>query len=41
LKRKLAKRLSEDRDKWWKTKAIELEKNMRRNNVEKVFEILN
>jgi hypothetical protein len=41
VKRKLTKRLSADREKWWRTKAKELEKNMKRNNVEKVFEILN
>jgi reverse transcriptase-like protein len=41
VKRKLHKRLLVDREKWWKTKVIELEKNMKRNNVQRVFEILN
>ena len=40
-KRRLKKKMIDDREKWWKTKAIELEKNMKRKNVERVFEILN
>ena len=41
LKQKLRKRLIRDREKWWKTKAIEIEKNMKRVNMGRVFEILN
>jgi hypothetical protein len=41
VKRRLTKKLIADRERWWKTKAVELEKNMRRNNMERVFEILN
>ena len=33
--------MNKDRDKWWRTKAVELEKNMKMNNVQRVFEILN
>jgi uncharacterized C2H2 Zn-finger protein len=37
----LTRRLNADREKWWRTKVLELEKSMRRQNVERVFEILN
>ena len=41
MQRKLRRRLIRDREKWWKRKATEIEKNMKRNNTRKVFEILN
>ena len=41
MQRRLRKRLIRDRERWWKAKAVEMEKNMKRNNMGKVFEILN
>ena len=41
MQRKLRRRLIRDRERWWKMKAREIEKNMKRNNTRKVFEILN
>ena len=41
MQRKLRRRLIRDREKWWKMKAREIEKNMKRNSMGKVLEILN
>src|SRR5689334_4464763 len=41
MQRKLRRRLIRDREKWWKMKAREIEKNMKRNSMGKVFEVLN